>query len=155
MAGSLLIDANLLVLWAVGSVSPSLIPRHKRLANTYRESDHQLLVDFLGVYDGLVVTPNALTEAANIAKQISEPARGQISEFIAEIAEKAKEIYVPSATAVGRSEYRFLGLSDAAILEVQDVHLLTNDLDLYVSWGGQGKTCFNFTHLREAAGITS
>ena len=154
MAGSLLIDANLLVLWAVGSVSPSLISRHKRL-NAYVESDHQLLVDFLDGYDTLVITPNALTEAANIAKQIAEPARGQISEFIAEIAKKTNEIYVPSATAVERREYKFLGLSDAAILGVQDVHLLTDVLGLYTSWGGQVGTCFNFTHLREAAGITS
>lgn len=154
MVSSLLIDANLLVLLAVGSVSPNLVRRHKRLA-AYVENDYQLLVDFLAGYDSLVITPNALTEASNLAKQIAEPARGQVAEVIAGIAEKANEVYVPSTIAAGSNEYKYLGLSDAAILEVKNVHLLTDDVGLYVSSVGQGGTCFNFTHLREAAGITS
>ena len=154
MSRSLLIDANLLVLWAVGTVSPSLIPRHKRLA-AYVESDYELLSNFLATYDAITITPNALTEASNLAKQIAEPARSQVAGIIALIAERCNETYVRSLVAVGRSEYKYLGLSDAAILEIKDVHLLTDDLDLYVSGVGQGGTCFNFTHLREAAGITS
>ncbi len=154
MTSSLLIDANLLVLFAVGSVSPSLITRHKRLT-AYVENDYQLLVDFLAGYDILVITPNGLTEASNLAKQIAEPARGQVADVIAGIAENANEVYVPSAVAAGSKAYRYLGLSDAAILEVKNAHLLTDDVGLYVSKLGQGVTCFNFTHLREAAGITS
>ena len=154
MSRSLLIDANLLVLWAVGSVSPVLIPRHKRLG-AYVEGDYVLLSNFLATYDSVTITPNALTEASNLARQIGEPARGQIVEIIGLIAEKSEEIYVPSLKAVSRREYKYLGLSDAAILEIKDVHLLTDDLDLYTSSLALAGKCFNFTHLREAAGITS
>ena len=154
MGSSLLVDANLLVLWAVGAVSPALIARHKRL-NAYVENDYKVLSDFMAGYDSIAVTPNALSEASNIARYIAEPARSKVAMILARIAETSKEFYVPSARAVARNEYRYLGLTDAAMLEVMDVHLLTDDLDLLVAAESQGKTCFYFTHLREAAGITS
>ena len=154
MSSSLLIDANLLVLWAVGAVSPAHISRHKRL-NAYVESDYRVLSDFMAGYDRIAVTPNAMSEASNLVRQIGEPLRGEVTMILARIAETSKEFYVPSSTAVARNEYRYLGLTDAAILEVKDVHLLTDDLDLFVASSSQGKTCFNFTHLREAAGTTS
>ncbi len=154
MSSSLLIDANLLVLWAVGAVSPAHISRHKRLG-AYVESDYRVLSEFMAGYDCIAVTPNAMSEASNLARYIGEPLRGDIAMILAKIAETSKEFYVTSASAVARKEYRYLGLTDAAILEVDDVHLLTDDLELMVAALAVGKTCFNFTHLREAAGITS
>lgn len=154
MSSSLLVDANLLVLWAVGAVSQTLISRHKRLS-AYVEGDYKVLSDFMAGYDSIAVTPNAMSEASNLARHIGEPARGEVAMVLARIAETSKEFYVTSASAVARNEYRYLGLTDAAILEIDDVHLLTDDLDLLVAALSQGKTCFNFTHLREAAGTTS
>ena len=154
---TLCIDANLLVLWAVGSVSPELIKRHKRLGN-YVSEDFALLLGFANRYQALLVTPNILTEASNLARQIDEPARTQISANLADFAHLFAEHYVASRVAVGAEAsqtYLRLGLSDSATLQIPDVHLLTDDLDLHVAALSNGQESTKFTHLREAAGITS
>lgn len=151
---ALLIDANLLVLWAVGAVSPRLVLRHKRLG-AYVEKDYVVLSNFASQYTRVVITPNTLTEATNLALQIAEPARTQVAEQLKVIAKVTDEIYVRSEQAMHRIEFSRLGLADSAQLEVQNVDVLTDDLHYYLAAQSQGKTCFNFTHLREAAGITS
>ena len=101
------------------------------------------------------MTPNVFTEAANLAAQIREPDRARVRATLAAYADRHSEHYVPSRAAVKSQTYLQLGLTDAALLELSDVHLLTDDLDLYVAAISSGKESTNFTHLREAAGITS
>ena len=151
---ALLIDANLLVLWAVGAVSPALVEKHKRLG-AYVRRDFQLLLDFASQYPRVLVTPNTLTEASNLALQIGGPARAHIADQLREIAEKTQEVYIKSRSAMGRQEFIRLGLADSVQLEIEDAHVLTDDLGLFQAALALGRTCFNFTHLREAAGITS
>lgn len=151
---TLLIDANLLVLWAVGAVSPDLVEKHKRLG-AYVRQDFQLLLDFASQYSKVLVTPNTLTEASNLALQIGGPARAHIADQLREIAEKAQEMHIESRSAMARQEFVRLGLADSVQLEIKEAHLLTDDLGLFQAALALGKTSFNFTHLREAAGITS
>lgn len=151
---ALCIDANLLVLWAVGSVSPKLVIEHKRLQR-YGPDDFSLLMSFASRFQTIVMTPNVLTEAANLAAQIREPDRTKVRAALAAYADCHQEHYVRSSVAVKSQAYFQLGLTDAALLELSNSHLLTDDLDLYVAAVSSGKESTNFTHLREAAGITS
>jgi hypothetical protein len=67
--------------------------------------------------------------------------------------ETTNEQYVPSANAVARTEFRRLGLSDAAMLEMgaADLHILSADVGLYLAALKAGYKAFNFTHAIEAA----
>lgn len=84
----------------------------------------------------IVVTPNVVTKCSNLLddsrpKNGKSP-RGQVLKEL--IAEKAivVEDYVPSAQAMSLDEYRYLGVSDCALLSLVDERtaLLTEDTSL-------------------------
>ena len=60
-------DANLLVLFIVGSVGRELIAKHRRLQE-YTAEDYDMLIDFIEAVDHVFVTPNTLTEASNLLR---------------------------------------------------------------------------------------
>ena len=148
---AVILDSNLLVLLVVGKTSPGLIEKHKRL-RAYSKSDFNLLVDFIKPMSGVTVTPNILTEASNLLRQIAEPARTQIVATFRDFIRAADECYLESVQAVDQSEFIRLGLTDAVILTKIHRHqvLLTADLDLYRAALRRGETAVNFNHLREA-----
>jgi hypothetical protein len=71
------LDANLLVLLVVGLTKLNYIATHKRL-KTYTIDDYTLLTELIAASAGMVVTPNVLSEASNLLRQIGEPARSEI-----------------------------------------------------------------------------
>ncbi|MFH6786094.1 MULTISPECIES: hypothetical protein [Methylobacterium] len=60
------------------------------------------------------------------------------------------ETTVASRAAVRRPEFRSLGLTDAALLEVQDDDSLLLTDDLYVASVSAGRRAIDFSHLRVA-----
>lgn len=68
---SVVLDASLLVLLAVGQPSPGHIATHKRLGD-YSTKDFDLLRRLLAKASRIVVTPNTLTEAINLGAYIAE-----------------------------------------------------------------------------------
>lgn len=127
------IDANLLVLLAVGGVDPQLIAKHKRL-NEFTPDDYVRLTALLQTVHHVCVTPNVLTEASNLISQHRDPQR---SHFLAElkwIIERSCEIVVKSVDAACNPDYKRLGLTDSALMEAasEKVPLITVDLRLYV-----------------------
>ena len=84
----------------------------------------------------MFVTPNTLTETSNLLAQHGEPERSRFFDSYDSSFRKAEEIHVVSEVASrNNSEFRRLGLTDAALLEVATVEtpLLTVDLDLYLT----------------------
>jgi hypothetical protein len=104
-------------------------------------------------YRELAALPNALSEVSNLlefeGKGLPEKIFDRFSQFIA----TTREIYVPSLEASNRTEFRRLGLTDAAILEAakEDLHILSADLGLYLAAIKAGYSAANFTHQIEAA----
>jgi hypothetical protein len=145
------IDANLLVLFIVGTTSAEYIAKHKRCA-VFEQSDFELLVAVLFEAAEIILTPNTLTEASNLLRQIGEPARTEVCSVFQAYIRNATERHVESRRAAKRSEFIRLGLADAALLEIQedDVVILTTDLDLYLSACRNGRLALNFFHLKEA-----
>ena len=74
---TIIVDANLLLLWIVGLASPDYIHRHKRL-QAYTNEDFLILVNILSRARRIILTPNTLTETSNLAGYIAEPARTEI-----------------------------------------------------------------------------
>lgn len=149
----LLLDTNLLVLLIVGSHDRSLVSRHKRTVQ-YTTEDFDLLLELVGGYDELLVTPNILTETSNLLRQIRAPLDSQLTEVLGTWINQPimRENYVASANASGVEEFPRLGLTDAGILELLSgpVPFLTDDLDLYVAVSTKHPNLVaNFNHLRK------
>ena len=150
MPRALFIDANLIVLFVVGSVGRELIARHRR-TRTFAVEDYDRLIRAISRVDSLWVTPNTLTEASNLLGQHGEPQRSQLLLKLRALIEQSTESVVASVDAVRHDLFPRLGLTDAALLEVvsADVPLLTVDLDLYVAaLAGGNDAAINFNHWR-------
>jgi hypothetical protein len=146
---AVMLDANLLVLLIVGSADRSYIARHKRL-RAYTEDDFDLLQDLIAPMSTVIVTPNILTEAANLASQIGEPARTEIAAKFQTLVDIVEEHYIESKCAVEQAEFPLSWLTDSGILHdmTGGSVLLTADLDLYLAALRRGLTAENFNYLR-------
>lgn len=147
---NIILDANLLLLLIVGLASQDYIATHRRL-QSYTVEDFILLQRILAAAK-VVVTPNILTEASNLAGYVAEPARTRIYRVLKALVEGGmEERHVESRQAVARDEFLRIGLTDAAILEMATAShtLLTVDLDLYLTALNRGLKAENFNHLRD------
>ncbi|MBV5335499.1 hypothetical protein JZU48_00270, partial [bacterium] len=70
-----------------------------------------------------------MTETSNLLRQIAEPARSEIATVYANHIPTLIERHIPSKEAAARPEFLWLGLSDAALLDVNkaDIIMLTAD----------------------------
>lgn len=148
---SIVLDANLLVLLVVGLADRSLIPRHKR-TRTFEPADFDLLTKILAGYEQIVVTPNVMTEASNLASQTAEPGLTAVRQRLGALASVQREEYCPSARAVQHTHFLRLGLTDCALLDLigSETPLLTTDLDLYLAAANANRNATNFNHLRQS-----
>jgi hypothetical protein len=135
----------------VGSHSPALIARHKRLRE-FDERDFALLAAFIREA-ALVTIPNTMSETSNLLTYgVKEPSRGQLLLTLRKFSEQVSEQYVPSRKATSQPEYVRLGLADAAWLALLDraTEFLTADLSLYLAAQRRGLVALNFNHMRDA-----
>lgn len=97
-SAGLFIDANLLVLLVVGSVSRDLIPKHRRLRK-FGVEDYDLLLNVIDPVNRVYVTPNTLTETSNLLAQHGDPERSRFFDRLRFIIQESEEIVVASTTA--------------------------------------------------------
>jgi hypothetical protein len=116
----------------------------------FEPEDFDFLIRLL-IAAEVVLTPNTLTEASNLLRQIDEPARSEIGLVFQVYIRRARECYVESSNAIKRKEFIRLGLTDAALLQLEDVVILTADLDLYLAACRDRRPALNFFHLKEAS----
>ena len=144
------VDANLLVLLAVGKTNKNLIEKHRRLRE-FQEKDYDTLIGILNQVDKILVTPNTLTEASNLLAQHGEPERSRFFEVLRILIEENEEIVVTSKTASQNAEFARLGLTDAGLLEVisNSNPLITVDLALYLAAiNKESGSAYNFRHYQ-------
>ena len=145
------IDANLLLLLVVGSTDRDLIPKHRRLRRFGRE-DYDLLIRFIAQVCRVYVTPNTLTETSNLLAQHADPELSHFFDRLRFIIHESEEVVIASDRASTNSQFRRLGLTDAALLEAatEDTPVLTVDLDLYLAALEKGAyNAVNFTHFQD------
>jgi hypothetical protein len=92
---TVVLDSNLLVLLAVGSLDKDLIREHKRTSQ-FTVEDFDLLLTLLGAFSEVLVTPNGLTETSNLLQYIKQPHRSKLLAILAVLTERLTEEYVPS-----------------------------------------------------------
>jgi len=150
-SAGLLIDTNLLVLYAVGGVNRNRIQAFKRTSG-YDHKDYELLVRTMDGFAMLYTVAHVMAEVNNLidlAGREGLKARRVLAATIAVL----QEPHVPSLQAACGSYYEALGLADSAISIVareKKCAVLTDDLDLYLSLAKEGLPVLKFSHLRES-----
>lgn len=150
MPGTLVLDANLSILVAVGLTKRDYIPKHKRLQG-YDEIDFETVTRIIENSTKLVLTPNVLTETSNLINYIGEPIRSEVMSVFGRIINSTVEKVIESRLAVQRPEYLRLGLTDAVLLALTQSlkgTLLTVDLGLYLAALDAGLEAINYNHIK-------
>ena len=146
----LLVDTNLLVLFAVGSVNRRRIEVFKR-TRQYTIGDFELLLRVLGNRSSLYTVAHVLAEVSNLT-DLPGLERHLVREILKQTISLLTEAEIASARAADEPVYPRLGLVDAAIAAVAREHkctVLTDDLDLYLALQRDQIEVINFTHMRE------
>jgi predicted nucleic acid-binding protein len=151
-SAGLLVDTNLLVLFAVGTVNRNRIETFKR-TRQYAKTDYDLLVRVLAKFEPLYTVAHVLAEVSNLT-DLPGSERLQARRVLKKTISLLDEAEMPSALAAEDRLYHDLGLVDAAIGAVaraRNCAVLTDDLDLYLRLSHDKVSVLNFTHLREQA----
>ncbi len=143
-----LVDANLLLLWCVGSIDRRLVTQFKR-TRTYVPEDFDLLCRLLGQFERWLTSPNILTEVSNLG-DFSGRHRDAFHARFAHALTVLEERYEPSVGLAGTAELRKFGLSDAVsvTLTARECLLLSDDLALVGFVQSRGGDALNFNHIR-------
>lgn len=146
----LLLDANVFVLWIVGTFNTRLIAEHKRTRD-YEETQFHVLDLLISGFDRLLVTPHVLTEVSNLAAMIKEPYALRIREAFGEILrdKRVVEVQVASRELSLREEFPLLGLTDASIVDLaaESPLVATDDNDLIGRLEMLGKATFSVKRM--------
>jgi hypothetical protein len=151
-AGSaILLDANLLVLAAVGEFDKSLIGR-KRL-DEYTTADFNLLTKQIAPFQRNLTTPHLLAELSNLADQcVPRHRHRDFRDFLhTRIIAQLDERWTPAQELCQTDEFRQLGLADAAVcrLATDNILVLSVDAELCNALWGRGVNVENFNNLRD------
>ena len=88
--------SNLILLFAVGRAEQGLVSRHKRLS-VFNDEDYKLLAGYLLNARKVVATPNALTEAVNLASYgQSEPSLSRTMASLRGLIDQVEVVLIPS-----------------------------------------------------------
>ena len=153
MAGgeqAILLDANVLILAAVGLFDIRLVGRGG--LDEYSPEDLELLERRVAPFGRNLTTPHVLTEVNNGAenKVIPEGRYREFRQFFAEFVLRLEEQWMDAADLCQTEEFRRLGLSDAAVCRLADEQtvVVSNDAGLCGMQWGRGVNAENFNHLR-------
>ena len=143
------VDANLLLLFFVGTVSKDLIPRFHRTRN-FEPEDYDTLDGLLRQFRQRFVTPNVMTEVSNLAGQLPERDSHAVHDCIRRGFTLLTEEYVSSQDAAVTPEFGRFGLSDAVLVSLarRKLLLITADFPLAGYVASKGLDVINFNHLR-------
>lgn len=145
----MLLDTNLLLLYAVGAHDRDLIPRFKRTA-AFTPEDFRILADTLDPFAHVLTTPHILTEVSNLAGQFAEPLKQAVFRTLAAVIGMLTELQLPARDVAADPAFPRFGLTDIAILRhARDKCLvLTDDFRLSQYLAHEKVEVLNFNHLR-------
>ena len=149
-AKGILIDANLALLYLVGSYDTRLIGdgKYNKLSK-YIFEDYKILVRLKKLFKTAVTTPHVLTEVSNLTNDLPEQTKSECLKKFYETFVEIEELAIPSLDAAQRPEFHFLGLTDSAVALVSDQYLIvTDDARLVKKLNESNLEALNFNHLR-------
>ncbi|MCS6759767.1 MAG: hypothetical protein MO852_13075 [Candidatus Devosia euplotis] len=151
MKGTVILDANLLLLLLVGETDRSLIAKHRRL-QAYQEVDFDWLRTILRAPCELLLCPNMISDTSNLVRYIYPVAAERVAATLALLLQQSTEKYVQSVLAAEESAYARLGVTDAVLIMLSKTNatLVTEDLDLALAAERIGSDVVNYNYVRAA-----
>ncbi|MGD0023751.1 MAG: hypothetical protein ABSC37_03850 [Xanthobacteraceae bacterium] len=144
-----LFDTNLLVLLVIGIYRRARIATFKR-TRQYAPEDFALVLSLIEKFDRRITTPNILTEANNLVRQLPESEHPAVSRIMAHLIAEIFEQYRISAEAVRYLGFARLGLTDCITASIANEALvLTDDFRLSNTLFHLGRDVININHLRD------
>jgi len=141
-----ILDTNLVLLWLVAKSDPSLLARYKRV-QMFTDRDIPLLKHIAGLFQGLLTTPQVLTEVSNFLGQAPPYAQPQLKSLFAEYISAKEEIYVRSADLATHTVFFELGLTDCSLEDASLQHtIITTDYRLTGKIIAMGGRALNLNH---------
>jgi hypothetical protein len=148
---AILLDANLLVLAVVGRFDRRLIGR--KCLDEYAIEHFDLLAQTVAPYSRNLTTPHLLAEVSNLADQcVPKRRHREFRQFLdIVVVPLLDERWTPAVELCQTSEFRRIGLADAAICQLADerTFVLSVDAELCSVLWGRGINVENFSHLRD------
>ena len=127
----LVIDSNLLLVVAVGSVDAAWVPKFKR-TNAYSKTDAATIVRHLARHE-VLTTPYVMAEVSNLANAAISSRRDPLYNAISLLTATCVELYTPSGELASHPAYRDLGFTDASLMQAaaeRGASIFTADLAL-------------------------
>ena len=147
-ANGLLLDTNLLLMFAVGTYDLRRIENFKRTAS-YAQIDFQRLTWIAKQFTRFWRTPNILTEVDNLGRQLPRNEWPGFASSLSRLALTMTEAVVESADAMKRNVFSQLGLADTITIVTNAKFLLmSDDLKLCLTAPRFRVDAVNFNHIR-------
>jgi hypothetical protein len=146
-----LIDTNLLLLFAIGQYDEGILQRRSfsRVAG-YTFEDFLLLQRLMSLFPKRVTTAHVLTEVSNWIGQLPEDQKIACLRSFSQIFEQFVELEFDSLELALESKFAYLGLTDTAISKVAGEYLvLTDDARFVGHLNELGLEALNINHIRQ------
>ena len=145
------LDTNILLLYIVGNLDPSLLGKIKR-TNQFEASDHTLLSNVLSLVPKLIVTPGILRESCNLLESANRTYGFALFGVIKLMLGVVTEAYTSAAVLSENVTFLKFGVTDCSIadLAAKGCIVVSDDLRLSTTLQGLGHPVVNFNHLRAA-----
>jgi hypothetical protein len=142
-------DTNVLLLYAIGTYDVAQIEKFKR-TQSFTSIDFGYLLEFLEQFDCLLTTPNLLTELTNLTEGFNEQTKHQFFKSLSQQIQLFSEQHFESSTLSKTPVFQKFGLADTTLSELgKQKHLiLSDDLRLTHFLHTQKNDCLNFNHIR-------
>ncbi len=147
----LLLDANLLLLFLIGTFDRNLIRAFKRTAG-FATEDYDILANLLPLFRNLITTPQLLTEVASLANSLPESLKPQWHDHLRVYTVHLFEILTPSIDLMQEPAYLPFGLADASVFAASaDALVLTKDFRLSGYLRSRDRPVLNFRDVLSIA----
>jgi hypothetical protein len=147
-SNGILLDANLLLLLALGGLDRRLVGQGR--ISSFVSEDFRQLNQIVANFRVRLTTPNILTEVDDLGRKDVKGRERQFRDIMKKLELRMTEIFVQSRTILADSDTEWLGLADGVSLKIDQPYLLlTTDAQLWSKASRIGIDAMNWNHLRQ------
>ena len=147
-SNGILLDANLLLLLALGGLDNKLIG-HGRMSSFVSE-DFRKLNQTVASFRFRLTTPNILTEVDDLGRKDVKGREQQFRDVLKKLELGMLEKFIPSRGILADAADQWLGLADGASLKIDQPYLfLTTDAKLWGKAVRSKVVAVNWNHVRQ------
>ncbi|MFL9479680.1 PIN domain-containing protein [Acinetobacter baumannii] len=148
----LLLDTNLFVLLVIGLIKRKEVEENKR-TSAYTCEDFDILLEFIGKFQKIVVTPHILAETSNLTDVFNKQLKAAPFLILKKLLEDGQftEEIMPSLEIIQTAGFIQYGLTDSGLVElaIGKYLILTDDLKVANYAYEKSADIINFNHIRE------